>query len=355
MPYREKGGKWRGVVKYQGKRITRSFQLKGAAIDWEASERKRLKQAATLTVYLIDAATNYLDLCQAKFTSKTYDDKKRVLKEMVQIFGNIAVSEISSGDILNEIILKKSTNNLANRTRKDLHAFFEYCRNYHNLTVNPMAVIDKLPHTPALQPTPTKDEVVKLLLAANAHERNLLIVAVTTGARRSELFRLTWDDDIYFNKRLVRLGTRKTRTGGMRFRFVPMNDTCFDALKRQFKTRLSHNDFVFQNRDKRSRHYGQPYKWRRTYMKNLCKRADVRPYGFHALRRFFSSMIVDEYRRSIPTAQNLLGHMRPSTTDKYIFNITDDARSAVADLDNLFKGLTTFDKPSSKHHLRLVK
>jgi integrase len=75
--------------------------------------------------------------------------------------------------------------------------------------------------------------------------------------------------------------------------------------------------------------YGDRYTTRRKFMKGLCKRAGVRPFGLHALRRFFASLLVDKYKESIPVIQKLLGHASPSTTDRYIFNISQDAQRAV--------------------------
>ena len=64
-------------------------------------------------------------------------------------------------------------------------------------------------------------------------------------------------------------------------------------------------------------------------MKGLCNRAGIKPFGFHALRRFFGSLLADKYKESIPTIQKLLGHASPNTTERYIYNITQDSKRAV--------------------------
>lgn len=64
-------------------------------------------------------------------------------------------------------------------------------------------------------------------------------------------------------------------------------------------------------------------------MKGLCKRAGVKPFGFHALRRFFGSLLADKYKESIPVIQKLLGHASPNTTERYIYNISKDSQKAV--------------------------
>lgn len=327
MPYKQ-GKKWRGVVKIDGKRVGQKlFASKREAKEWEIAEKKRF-QTQTPTIYLHEAASKYLDFCQARYTKETYSDKRRVLKELVGITGNAPIQKITP-EVLLELFLSKPTKNLYNRTRKDLHAFFNYCTKFNGLSTNPVGKIEKLPVERKKQPVPTEEEFVKLLIAADRFDRNLIIACATTGGRRSEIFRWTWHEDINFEKRTVRLGTKKTRSGEIRYRLIHMNDMLFDALQDQWKTRLPHSDYVFQNRDTRHARYGDRYTTRRKFMRGLCKRARVRSFGFHALRRFFASILADKYKESIPVIQKLLGHASPNTTEKYIFNISQDAKKAV--------------------------
>jgi integrase len=242
--------------------------------------------------------------------------------------GNVPIDEITA-DVIQELLLSKSTKNLYNRTRKDLHAFFNYCVKFRGLARNPVTEIDTLPVERQPQPVPTEEAVVRLLMAADRHDRNLIIAYCTTGGRRSEIFRWTWHEDVNFDKLTVRLGTRKTRSGDMKYRWMHMNDMLFDALQDQWKTKLSHTDYVFQNRDHRHPRYGDRYTARRRFMKGLCNRAGIKPFGFHALRRFFGSLLADKYKESIPTIQKLLGHASPNTTERYIYNISHDAKRAV--------------------------
>ena len=64
--------------------------------------------------------------------------------------------------------------------------------------------------------------------------------------------------------------------------------------------------------------------------------------GFHALRRFYGSIMNDTYKTALPTLQKLLGHERLTTTERYIYNITSDQQEAVANIgetmEELLKG-----------------
>jgi integrase len=131
----------------------------------------------------------------------------------------------------------------------------------------------------------------------------------------------------------VRLGTRKTKTSEVRYRWVRMNDMLFDALQDQWKTKLPRSDYVFQNRDSRSSRYGERYTVRQRFVKDLCEDAEIRSFGFHALRRFFGSLLADKYKESIPVIQKILGHASPVTTERYVFNISEDVKKAVDQIE----------------------
>jgi len=243
--------------------------------------------------------------------------------------GNIALDMVDSGTILNDIILNQATANLANKRRKDLHSFFEYCRKFQGLQYNPVTVIDKLPQERQAQPVPTDAELAQLLLmCGNRQDKNMLVAFAHSGARRSELFRLTFSEDIDFQERQLRLGNKKNRARVMRYRYIPMNDDLYNALIDQFKQRLRLNDYVFQNRAEEHPRYGNRFTQRAKFLTELCKEAKVKPINYHGLRRYFASKLI-ENGESLETVRALLGHKTVSTTDKYVYRLKDDTRAAV--------------------------
>ena len=55
-------------------------------------------------------------------------------------------------------------------------------------------------------------------------------------------------------------------------------------------------------------------------MAGLCKRAGVKKFGFHALRRFVAS-VLDSKNVPLKQIQLILGHSKPTTTDRYLADI----------------------------------
>lgn len=340
MPYRQ-GKKWRGKVQVHGRRYTALLPTRRAALAWENEKRKELSahQKQIRTDSLLSVATAYLDFCQRTYNQTTYFNKRKAIKELMQANGQIMLNEIDPGIILNRVIMAQPTPSLSNERRKHLHSFFEHARRFYGLRFNPMADIPKLAVDRKPQAVPTEEEFLKLLMAAGRHDRNLLICCSSTGGRRSEILRMTWTEDVNFKDRTVRLCNRKNRRRELRCRVVPMNDALFQILQDQWSTRLPDSDYVFQNRAawvskdgrviRKHPNYGGRYTARRRFMAGLCKRAGVnKRIGFHALRRFFASLLADN-REKLTTIQSLLGHAAVSTTDRYVHRLNDDTRMAV--------------------------
>ena len=175
--------------------------------------------------------------------------------------------------------------NASNNDRKNLLAMWNKGQKTYGVESNPFAKTEKFPHDRKPQYTPPTEDVLRLLAVANREEGVFLDCYLQTGARRSEIFRWTWVEDINFEKREVRFGTRKTKDGSMEYQWFPMSDDLYDSLwwlwnHRKFKQ----SPYVFVDA-RPGAHYGKHYKVRRRFMRGLCERAGIKPFGFHALRR----------------------------------------------------------------------
>ena len=79
-------------------------------------------------------------------------------------------------------------------------------------------------------------------------------------------------------------------------------------------------------------------------MKTLYKKAGVRYFRFHALRRFGAS-ILDSANVNIDSIQRILGHENRSTTDIYLHSIGESER----------KAMRIFEEVSEKSHSEAEK
>jgi integrase len=132
------------------------------------------------------------------------------------------------------------------------------------------------------------------------HLHPIVLLALNTGLRRSELFHLKWKDVNLKTKWLVVVGrTSKNK----QTRRVPLNREAvrlLDAWKKQCSMRLS-NPHVFHGND------DKPLTTITTAWRTLRKQAGLIDFNFHDLRHHFASRLVQS-GVDLNTVRELLGH-----------------------------------------------
>lgn len=71
-------------------------------------------------------------------------------------------------------------------------------------------------------------------------------------------------------------------------------------------------------------------------MKGLCKQAGIKPFGFHAIRRFVPSYLLST-GADIKEIQTILGHGNLSVTYSYIQRLKGSTKDTFGRLDGLFE------------------
>jgi integrase len=178
---------------------------------------------------------------------------------------------------------------------------------------------------------PPKEDVISVILAANSDSQDYLWTIILTLGRVSEINRLTWQD-VDFNKRTIALYTRKKKSGHLTPRIVPMPAKLYAIFNRRYERRDKRKPWVFWHRywDRKERRWiDKPYTNRSQLMKYLCKRANVKHFGFHALR-YYSSSVLDSKGEPIGAIQRILGHENRTTTEIYLHSIGDQEKQAIS-------------------------
>lgn len=210
-------------------------------------------------------------------------------------------------------LAEKRTGSTVNRYKSNLSSVFlafNKHRKYKLLKFsNPVRneFVSSFPENPPKNRFLSAQEQKRLLQAAqNSHWDRLyllILFALTTGARRGELLKLTWKD-IDFSQKTALLET--TKNG--RPRLLPLLLPVIEELLR-FRSHPTHKVFP-STVDPCS-----PFDFKKAWQKAI-KEAGLLGVRFHDLRHTAASNMVSN-GRTLFEAGTLLGHKQSSTTMRY--------------------------------------
>jgi len=166
----------------------------------------------------------------------------------------------------------------------------------------------------------SKKECQSLIVCCPNHLKPIVITALNSGMRKSEVLTLTWDR-VDLNNGFILL--EKTKSG--RPREIPINTTLNRTLTEL--PRADNNPHVFNNPGT-----GKPYQDIRNSFATACKNAGIKDFQFHDLRHTFASHLVMA-GVDIPTVKELLGHQSLEMTLRYAHLAPSHKVKAVEILD----------------------
>ncbi|MCA1794252.1 MAG: site-specific integrase [Desulfobacteraceae bacterium] len=227
---------------------------------------------------------------------------------------------------------KERSGYAANKERKNLAAGWEWGRKYIEgfpQSINPFRAVDKFPEIRQPRYVPPIEDFDKTYAVAEGQDRVMLLACLHLAARRGELFKLLWSD---VANGQVCLTTRKTRTGSPKRAWLPMTKELAEAMDWWRLNRPYKSDHVFVMLANPTP--GEPYKNRQHFMKNICKKAGVKHFGFHAIRHLSASYLY-QIGKPLSLIQKILRHDSPGTTERYLNSLgfkADDIGQAVEEL-----------------------
>jgi integrase len=167
----------------------------------------------------------------------------------------------------------------------------------------------------------------------NRQVANLMKMALYTGMRRGELFKLKWRD-VNFTKGFIHIRAPK----GGRDQSIPLNDAARSLLGEHERTG---SEFVFPGRN------GQQRTDANHQTSRIKKRAGL-PKAFralHGLRHVYASMLASSGKVDIYTLQKLLTHKSAAMTQRYAHLRDETLQRASAVADDIFNALKDDKKP----------
>jgi integrase len=168
--------------------------------------------------------------------------------------------------------------------------------------------------------TDEEDRLMVALTGRRAHLKPVVTVAIYTGMRRGELFKLQ-RNHVDFELNLINV--KQTKTG--KDRTVPMDDSVREILDRLCEG-LRDEDFVFENSNT-----GVHITDIKRGFKSACREAGIHGLTFHDLRHTFGTRLADLGVDIVKIAE-LMGHQSILTTRRYTHATDEGKRAAIAQL-----------------------
>ncbi len=293
------------------KRITKTFTSKRSAVQFVNSiESDRNK----LLAYTQSKSRTLLSLVIEKYLNKEYkgsrlNDERVKLNFWIEALGDKPIIDITTTDI-NEALstlpvhLKNAT---INRYVAAISVVFSYaCREY-DFPENPVRKIPSLPENNKRTRFLSEAERTRLFKACRASKWDklhlIVLLALTTGARKGELTKLRWND-IDFDRRTAYVATTKNGQP----KVLPLTDSVIKESQ-LFDTKDS--SLIFASRIKED----VPYCFTKPWKKAL-EDGEIKDFRFHDLRHSCASYLAQSGASLLEIA-DVLGHKQISVTKRY--------------------------------------
>jgi integrase len=327
------------VVDYydqHGKRHLKTFDTKKAAIDWrvqtQAEVRDGIHTPERDSVTVAEAAVTWLRRCETEGLERSTVQHYRIHvdKHIVPRIGRLKLAKLSAPMIeeFRDRLVKDHSKPYARKILVSLKSILKeaFRRGLVSQNVAISATIVKRDRdTHDLQggrDFPSTEEVNQIINGASGRWRPLLITAIFTGMRSSELRGLTWEAvDFAARKIHVRqradvwnvMGAPKSKRGR---RAIPMSPMVFNTL-REWKLACPRGSLgiVFPNKSGNvESHANIVSRGFQPLQAALGMVADGKPkYGLHALRHFFASWMFAQGHQP-ENVQLWLGHSSLNVT-----------------------------------------
>ncbi len=264
----------------------------------------------------------YLDHAKRTTSNGTYNRKKGIMQRFFTFCGtegikNLeAITPAKAYSFLSEINDEKS-GIAANTYRQNMLTAWNWGVDFIDgfpQILSPFKKVKPFPSQMNDRYVPPDEDFIKVLNVATGQDLVMLLTFYFTGARRSEVMRLTWKD-VNLEEAKVCLTDNKAGGGKSRKRWIKMHPELVQALTWWHENRPCKVDNVFMKTHQEGS-FGNPFLRRETFMKRICKEAGVKSFGFHAIRH--KSAAITFLQSGLHAAQTLMGHYQATTANRYI-------------------------------------
>ena len=286
------------------------------------SEVQRGTFIRPVTITLTQLGERYIE--HAKLHKRSWKRDVQMLRNLTTFFGDSKLREITVLRI--EDYQRYRVNAVAPATSNREMALLKHMFNvaerwdlYQGR--NPVRLVRFLPEDNFRLDTLSEDEEQRLLVASPPYLREMIVFAINTGLRTSDIFNLEWREVDMQQQRLKKIVKKSARPLSL-----PLNNAAFRVV--EMRLAVQHGPHVFYNPLT-----GDRFTDVNNALKAAGKRAKLSKVTWHMFRHTFASRLTRD-GVDIITVKELLGHSNISTTMRYAHSNDDAKRRAVNRLAN---------------------
>lgn len=309
-----RGDSWVGEYKDRGKIRRIAFGKKGVVTKTMANEMlKKIEQRVKLGQYdMLDAeiptlkgfAPEYLNHVKDVIQKRSWYRDEYGSRFFLEFYGDKKLSEITPKDVDDYKTLRLKNDAKPATVNREL----QIIRHLFNLAYrwrrffgrNPVSESGLLEVHNQVERILTFEEETRLLNSSPPYLRAILVCALNTGMRKSEILTLKWSNvDLDTNVITLEHINTKTKTT----RRIPIN-SALRKLLLEHKLKSGGREYVFLNS------YGNPYKRHdsiKRAFESALRRAEINRLRFHDLRHTAATRMI-EAGASIVAVSRILGH-----------------------------------------------
>ena len=324
---------WMSFV-YQGGQIRKSTETTDRKlaqkiydkVKWEIASGKWFERLPGEEKTFEQMMEKFLDEHASKKAS--YRSYESYVRNLNPFFGDYALTSITP-KVINEYKLKRRNDGVKpgsiNRELAILKKAFNLAlKEWEWVRENPASKVSMEEENNKRDRWLSDDEEERLLEACSPRLKELVIFALNTGMRLSEILTLNWKGIDLFRKTITVFKSKNKE-----MRTIPMNQTIFEMLKDKAKVKSIKTDLVFYNKN----HAEIDMRFTSLSFHYTAKKANVEDFRFHDLRHTFATRLVQS-GKDLYKIQRLLGHKNPSMTQRYAHHYPESLRDAVEVLDS---------------------
>ena len=292
----------RRIRKALGTKDRKLAELKLMKMQVIAYEKGNFDMKKPIRMLFRDLAPKILEYAKDRFKSyqKVY---LPVMKHLVKYFGDKYLHEITASQIIAyQSERKKAVAPITvNKEVSVLGRCFNFAIENDPSLLNPVKRVKhfKVPEKEIRYLT--IEEVSRLLQSCTGYIREIILTALHTGGRKTEILTLRWKNIDFENRQVAFVKTKNNKV-----RYVPMTEALYFMLSNR-RSYAPSKEFVFTDKN------GEPFGQVNKAFRSALKSASIENFTLHGCRHTYASQLVMS-GVDLLTVKELLGHGDIKTT-----------------------------------------